>query len=55
MAVTTFNHAFMYSDGGWAKSRRLDPDGRTFTGVSCPTSTFCTAVNDSDNAVTYHG
>jgi hypothetical protein len=55
MAVVGYHYAFHYVDGDWTKSRALNPRGGEFKDVSCATSTFCTAVDETGNALSYRG
>jgi hypothetical protein len=44
----------IYSGGTWSDPVSID-SGSELTGVSCPSSTFCVAVDNGGNAFTYTG
>ena len=43
------------SPTGWSQGRLIDPLRGQPTSVSCPTATFCVAVDQSGYALTYNG
>lgn len=43
------------STSGWSPGLAIDPPHTGATSVSCPTATFCVAVDSDGNALTYNG
>ncbi len=43
------------STAGWSSGTLIDPSGSSLESVSCPTASFCVAVDDAGNALTYDG
>jgi hypothetical protein len=43
------------SPAGWSSGTLIDPIAEELTSVSCPTASFCIAVDYSGNAFTYNG
>jgi hypothetical protein len=49
-------HAYTFNGTTWSGATLIDATGGGgFTAVSCPTATFCTAVDNTGHAVTYNG
>ncbi len=49
------SEATMWSGTSWTTPRLIDPAPGVLPGVSCPTATFCAAVDQSGNALTWDG
>ncbi len=43
------------SSASWSSPVSIDPTGNGITSVSCPVATFCMAVDNDGNALTYNG
>jgi hypothetical protein len=55
--MVRISYASVHADGGlqWSSPQVIDTSGGTLTGVSCPTTTFCMAVDSAGNAATFDG
>lgn len=54
MAVDSQGHDLTLSDGSWSKPKTFDPNGDDES-ISCPSVTFCAAVDLSGDALIYNG
>jgi hypothetical protein len=46
-------HAVTYDGGTWSKPVTIDPNGGGLRSISCPSASFCAAVDFKGNALTY--
>jgi hypothetical protein len=55
--MVRISYASVHADGGlhWSSPQVIDTTGATLSGVSCPTTTFCMAVDTAGNAATFDG
>jgi hypothetical protein len=53
VAVDGKDQAVTYENGGWSAPSNIDPNGDGINSISCPTATFCAAV-DSNGDVLYY-
>jgi hypothetical protein len=49
------DNAVIYSGGSWSAPQTIDGSGDQFTSVSCPSPSFCVAVDEKGDALTYNG
>jgi len=47
-------YAFIYNGSSWSSPEEIDPGNQLFS-VSCPTASFCVAVDNWGNVLTYNG
>jgi hypothetical protein len=55
--MVRISYASVHAHGGlvWTSPKVIDTSGGTLTGVSCPTTTFCMAVDTDGDAATFNG
>ncbi len=53
--VGNAGNALTFDGTTWSTPTSIDPDGRGLSSVSCPSTTFCAAVDRSSRVLTFDG